>query len=60
MENALLTSLGLAAPAGLNAYLPLLILALADRFSNPITLNAPYDLLGSSWGILIITVLLTV
>ncbi|MDQ3780544.1 MAG: DUF4126 domain-containing protein, partial [Chloroflexota bacterium] len=47
MESALLTSLGLAAPAGLNAYLPLLILALADRFSNAITLNEPYDLLGS-------------
>ena len=60
MESALLTSLGLAAPAGLNAYLPLLILALADRFSNAITLNEPYDLLGSNWGILIITLLLTI
>ena len=60
MESALLTGLGLAAPAGLNAYLPLLILALADRFSSAITLDRPYDFLASNWGILIITALLTV
>ena len=31
METAILTGIGLAAPAGLNAYIPLLTLALADR-----------------------------
>ena len=60
MESALLTGLGLAAPAGLNAYLPLLVLALADRLSSAITLERPYDFLASNWGILIITALLTV
>ena len=59
MESALLTGLGLAAPAGLNAYLPLLILALADRFSSAITLERPYDFLSSTWGIVVITFLLT-
>lgn len=60
MESALLTGLGLAAPAGLNAYLPLLILALADRFSTAIELERPYDFLSSNWGIAIITLLLTI
>jgi hypothetical protein len=59
VDSALLTGLGLAAPAGLNAYLPLLILALADRFSNEVTLERPYDFLSSTWGIVILTLLLT-
>ena len=60
MESALLTGLGLAAPAGLNAYLPLLVLALAARFSSAVTLERPYDFLASNWGIAVITLLLTV
>ena len=47
MENAILTGIGLAAPAGLNAYIPLLVLALADRVTTRITLTAPYDALSS-------------
>jgi len=60
LDSALLTGVGLAAPAGLNAYLPLLILALAGRFSNTITLDRPYDALATPLGIGIITLLLTV
>ncbi len=60
MENAFLTGIGLAAPAGLNAYLPLLLLSLADRITERITLNQPYDFLSSGWGIAVITFLLTV
>lgn len=60
MDVALLTGLGLAAPAGLNAYLPLLILALGDRLSSAVELQRPYDALSSTWGIAIVTVLLTI
>ncbi len=60
MENAFLTGIGLAAPAGLNAYLPLLLLALANRITDRITLDQPYDFLSSGWGIAVITFLLTV
>lgn len=60
MENAFLTGLGLAAPAGLNAYLPLLIVALADRFTGGIELDRPYDLLSSTPGLAILVVLLTI
>jgi hypothetical protein len=60
METAVLTGIGLAAPAGLNAYIPLLALALADRATTRVTLNAPYDVLSSNLGIAILIVLLTV
>ncbi|MDF3042327.1 MAG: conserved rane protein of unknown function [Thermomicrobiales bacterium] len=60
METAVLTGIGLAAPAGLNAYIPLLVLALADRATTRVTLTAPYDILSSNLGIAILVVLLTV
>ncbi len=60
MESSLLTGLGLSAPAGLNAYLPLLVVALVDRFSTVLSLGRPYDFLSSNWGIAVLTILLTV
>jgi hypothetical protein len=60
VEHALLTGLGLAAPAGLNAYIPLLTLALADRISDRVTLHAPFDALSSTPVILLLLALLTV
>ncbi|MDT8304628.1 MAG: DUF4126 domain-containing protein [Anaerolineae bacterium] len=54
---------GLASSAGLNAYIPLLIVALAARFplEEPLLqLAAPYDLVSSWWSIGLITVLLLV
>jgi hypothetical protein len=60
LESALLTGIGLAAPAGLNAYIPLLVLALADRATSRVTLNEPYDALSSNAGIAILVVLLTI
>lgn len=60
MESAILTGLGLAMPAGLNAYIPLLSLALADRATTLVTLNAPYNVLSSNLGIAILVILLTV
>ena len=60
METAILTGLGLAAPAGLNAYIPLLALALADRATSIVTLQGPYDALSSNVGIALLLLLLTV
>lgn len=60
MENAILTGIGLAAPSGLNAYIPLLVLALADRATTKVTLHAPYDVLSSNAGIAVLVVLLTI
>ncbi len=47
--TALLTGFGLAGAAGLNAYLPLLIVALAGRFTDWIRLSPPFDALTSWW-----------
>ncbi len=52
----LFTAFGLSASAGLNAYIPLLVIALIARFSNVIHLNQPWDGLTSWWiiGLLVI------
>ncbi|WP_322800772.1 DUF4126 domain-containing protein [Thermoflexus sp.] len=42
---ALLSAFGLAAAAGLNAYIPLLVVALLARFTDWIQLAPPYDAL---------------
>jgi uncharacterized membrane protein len=51
------SAFGLAASAGLNAYIPLLIVALLARFTNLIHLSSPWDALTSWWTIGLLTVL---
>ena len=54
---------GLSGSAGLNAYIPLLLVALAGRFplDNPlIKLSEPYDILASGWSIGILAILLLI
>jgi hypothetical protein len=55
---AILAGFGLAAPAGLNAWLPLLIVGLAARFTDLIQLNAPYNALENEWVLLVLAILL--
>jgi len=47
----ILSAFGLSASAGLNAYIPLLIVALVARFTNLIELSSPWDALASWWVI---------
>jgi hypothetical protein len=54
-----LSGIALAAPAGLNAYIPLLGVALAERFGW-MTLREPFDILGEWWMIALIAALLLV
>jgi hypothetical protein len=56
----LLTAFGLASASGLNAYIPLLIVALTARFTNWVQLNPPYDVLTNGWVIGALVVLLAV
>lgn len=57
----IVTSLGLSASAGLNAYLPLLVMALTARlFPDLLTLNEPWDVLTSWWVIGVLVVLLSI
>ena len=43
------TAFGLSASAGLNAYIPLLVVALLGKFTNLIHLQEPWDALTSWW-----------
>ncbi|NPV76344.1 MAG: DUF4126 domain-containing protein [Anaerolineae bacterium] len=51
------TAFGLSASAGLNAYIPLLIVALLAKFTNLIVLKSPWDTLTSWWIIAVIIIL---
>ena len=50
------TAFGLSTSAGLNAYLPLLVVALLARFTDLITLKPPWATLESWWGIGVLAV----
>lgn len=54
------TAFGLSSAAGLNAYLPLLVVALVARFTGLLTLHAPWDALASWWVIGLLAVLLVI
>ena len=45
------SAFGLSASAGLNAYIPLLVVAFLAKFTNLIHLSSPYDALTSWWAI---------
>lgn len=59
MELGLLSGLGLAVPAGLNAYIPLLAVSIAEA-AGWIDLPKPYALIGEWWSIALVAVLLLV
>ena len=54
------TAFGLSSSAGLNAYLPLLVVALAARYTNLIQLNEPWSVMTSGWIIAALVVLLLI
>lgn len=51
---------GLSASAGLNAYLPLLIVGLMARFTDVITLSQPWNTLENAWVLGVLGVLLVI
>ncbi|MGC4790860.1 DUF4126 domain-containing protein [Micromonospora sp. DT178] len=55
-----LTGTGLAASAGLNAYIPLLTMGLLARYTSLIELPGGWQWLGNGWVIAILAVLLVV
>lgn len=56
----LATAFGLSSSAGLNAYIPLLTLALLARFTPLISLGEPWSLLTNGWIILLLFILLLI
>jgi hypothetical protein len=58
--TGIFTAFGLSASAGLNAYIPLLIVGLVARYTNLLNLNAPWDTLANPWIILLLCVLVLI
>ena len=58
--SGVFSAFGLSASAGLNAYIPLLIVSLVAKFTDLINLKAPWDTLTSWWVIGAIVALGTV
>ena len=58
--SQLLTAFGLASASGLNAYIPLLLVALTARFTPLLQLNPPFDILANEWVIGALVVLLAI
>lgn len=56
----ILTGTGLAAAAGLNAYIPLLLVGLAARFTDLVVLPANWAWLENEWVLGIVAVLLVI
>lgn len=56
MLTGVMAAFGLSASAGLNAYIPLLVISLTARFTDLIVLTEPWDALTSWWiiGLLIL------
>ncbi|HEY85284.1 MAG TPA: DUF4126 domain-containing protein [Chloroflexi bacterium] len=54
------SAFGLSSAAGLNAYLPLLVVALTARYTDKIALNEPWNILTNGWVIGALVVLLII
>jgi hypothetical protein len=55
--TSLLSAFGLSTAAGLNAYIPLLVVGLLGRYTDLIHLTGPYELLKNPFVLLVIAVL---
>src|SRR3972149_11357709 len=54
------TAFGLSASAGLNAYIPLLVVGVVAHYTDLITLNSPWDLLANPWILILLGVLVII
>jgi len=54
------SAFGLSASAGLNAYIPLLVVALLARYTDMITLNKPWDTISNPWIMALLIILLLI
>lgn len=58
--TGIFTAFGLSASAGLNAYIPLLLVGLLAKYTNLIHLNEPWDTLANPWIILLLCILVII
>lgn len=58
--TGIFTAFGLSASAGLNAYIPLLVVGLLAHYTNLINLSKPWDTLANPWIILMLCFLVII
>jgi len=58
--TGIFTAFGLSASAGLNAYIPLLIVGSLAHYTDLINLNEPWDTLSNPWIILMLCILVII
>jgi len=56
----IMTAFGLSASAGLNAYIPLLVVGVIAHYTDWIKLNTPFDLLANPWVLIVVGFLLII
>lgn len=54
------SAFGLSASAGLNAYIPLLVVGLLAHYTNLIKLSSPWDTLANPWVLIFLGILLII
>lgn len=54
------SAFGLSASAGLNAYIPLLVVGVLAHYTNLIKLRAPFDTLANPWILILLGILLII
>jgi uncharacterized membrane protein len=54
------TAFGLSASAGLNAYIPLLVVGVIAHYTDWITLSNPWDLLANPWVLIVLGILVII
>ena len=57
--SSIIAGFGLSAPAGLNAWIPLLVASLSAKIGW-LKLNAPFDVLGETWVLVVLLALVTI
>jgi len=58
--TGILSAFGLSASAGLNAYIPLLVIGVIGHYTKLIQLNKPWDTLANPWILILLGVLVIV
>jgi hypothetical protein len=58
--TGIFSAFGLSASAGLNAYIPLLVIGVLDHYTDLITLEKPWDTLSNPWILILLGVLLII
>jgi hypothetical protein len=58
--TGILSAFGLSASAGLNAYIPLLVVGVVAHYTDWIKLETPWDTLANPWVLIVVGVLLII